>query len=273
MVSTGVHHQEYRFLEEWLQGSRFSSTKADPFSRFRYHRSKPCPHCKALMLCYLLFSHKGIFRVPMTLGSTILFIYKYLHLLVWKSWPLSTLPFHLSHTPFLLYCPIYVPSQSAIAYSCSCTLLSKTMSSGNVFHVKKNSFGFLVFLSPISLFTKSWCQRKMIIIHTILSTLSPPKTSRHFLSHGTLTTLSRTELKNGYFLNSRPFQSTYPFLPEISSTLWWVSYNIVPLTPLSNSTLSVTIFLSNKLGQYTFLWEVLSSTEGRYLSPRFLVDQ
>ena len=57
MVSTRVHHQEYRFLEEWLQGSRFSSTQADPFSRFRYHRSKPCTHRKPVMLCASFFSH------------------------------------------------------------------------------------------------------------------------------------------------------------------------------------------------------------------------
>ena len=155
----------------------------------------------------------------MTLDSTILFIYKYHYFLIWKSSLLSTLPFHLSHTPFLLRYPIYVPSQSAIAYSCSCTLLSKTMSSANVF-LPKGSFSSPVFPSLTSHFTKSWCQRKMIIIHTILFILSPPKTLRHFPSLGTLTTLSHTELKNGYFLNCRLFQSTYPSLPEISSTLW-----------------------------------------------------
>ena len=156
MASTvvDVYHQEYRFLEEWLQGSRFSATQADPFSRIRYHRSKPCPHRKAVMLCYLLFSHKGIFRDPMILGSTTLSIYRYHYLLVWKSSPLSTLPFHLSHTPFLLYYPIYVPSQSAIAYSCSYTLLSKTMSSADVSHLR-NSFSFPAFLSPTFHFTKS----------------------------------------------------------------------------------------------------------------------
>ena len=81
----------------------------------------------------------------------------------------------------------------------------------------------------------------MIIIHTILFILSLPKILRHFPSLGTLTILLCTELKNGYFLNSRLFQLTYPFSPEISSTIWWVSYNIniVPLIPLWNSTLSV----------------------------------
>ena len=96
-----------------------------------------------VMLHFLLFSH-GNFRDPMTLGSTILFIYKYLYFLVWKSSLLSTLPFHLSHTPFLLCYPIYVPLQSVIAYSCSCTLLSKTMSSADAF-LLKNSFSFPVF--------------------------------------------------------------------------------------------------------------------------------
>ena len=144
MVSTVIHRQEYKVLEGWLQRFSFFATQADPFSRIRYHRSKPCPHRKLVMLCFLLFSHKGNFRDPMILGSTTLFIYKYHYLLVLKSSPLSTLPFHLSHTPFLLYCPIYVPSQSVIVYSCSCTLLSKTMSSADVFHLK-NSFSFPVF--------------------------------------------------------------------------------------------------------------------------------
>ena len=221
---------------------------------------------------HLLFSHNGTFRDPMKLTSTTLFIYRYRYLLVWKSLSLSTLAFHLSLIPFLLYYPIYVPSQSAIAYSCSCTVLSKTTSLADVLRLK-NSFSFPIFPSPTSLSTKSWCQRKMILIHTTLSTLSPPKTSRHFLSHGTLTTLSHTELRSGYCLNSQPFQSIFPFLREISSTLWWASSNIVPSIPLLNSTLSVTIFPSNKLGLYTFPWEVLSNTEDRYPSPRFLADQ